>query len=146
MSTSTTNKKLKVFCHGERILTLKRIYAGSNRRYHQIDYKHVISSLMKSRECLEGGNLDEASFYMVRSLNVACKSEREGEVGRFVLDGILVSQLSTIFDFKDRFLKMKEELITQRRASTCELSENLRRSEIIVRATPPSTVTEILTS
>ncbi|GAL12539.1 hypothetical protein JCM19233_3531 [Vibrio astriarenae] len=51
MFISMTNKKLKVFFHDERILTLKRIYAASNRRCRQIDYQHVISSPMKSREC-----------------------------------------------------------------------------------------------
>ena len=49
--------------------------------------------------------MDEASFYMVRLLNVACKSDREGAVGRFVLDGIRVGRLPTLFDCEDRFLK-----------------------------------------
>jgi hypothetical protein len=49
--------------------------------------------------------MDEASLYMVRLLNVACKSEREDAVGRFVLDGIRVDRLPTLFDCEDRFLK-----------------------------------------
>ena len=46
--------------------------------------------------------MDEASFYMMILLKVACKSERERAVGRFVLDGIRVGRLPTIFDCEDR--------------------------------------------
>jgi hypothetical protein len=122
------DKTLEVYCHGEHTLTLERVYAASNRRGHQIDYKHVISSLMKKPRAFRGcqwreqllpsddyqaiwkyvdANLtmDEASLYMVRLLNVACKSEREDAVGRFVLDGIRVDRLPTLFDCEDRFLK-----------------------------------------
>lgn len=45
---------------------------------------------------------------MVRLLNIACKSEREEAVGRFVLDGLNNAQLPSIFDCEDRFLKDEE--------------------------------------
>lgn len=47
----------------------------------------------------------KASFYIVRLLSVAYKSEREGAVGRFVLEGSRIGRLPTIFDCEDRFLK-----------------------------------------
>jgi len=122
------DKTLEVYCHGEHTLTLQRVHVASRSRGHQIDYKHVINSLMKKPRAFRGcqwreqmlpnedyqeiwkyvdANLtmDEASFYMVRLLNVACKSERESSVGRFVLDGIRIGQLPTVFDCEDRFLK-----------------------------------------
>ena len=49
--------------------------------------------------------MDEASLYMVRLLNIANKSEREDAVGRFVLDGMRIGRLPTLFDCEDRFLK-----------------------------------------
>ena len=49
--------------------------------------------------------MDKASFYMMRLLNVACKSEREKTVVRLVLDGMCVGRLTTVFDCEDRFLK-----------------------------------------
>lgn len=122
------DKTLEVYCHDEHTLTLERVHTASNRRGHQIDYRHIISSLVKKPRAFRGCKwrdqmlpsddyrqiwryidsqlaVDEASFYMVRLLNVAYKSEREGAVGRFVLEGIRIGRLPTIFDCEDRFLK-----------------------------------------
>ncbi|OED60189.1 hypothetical protein A165_05970 [Vibrio tasmaniensis ZS-17] len=122
------DKTLEVYCHDEHTLTLERVHTHSCRRGHQINYKHIIGSLMKKPRAFRGCQwrdqmlpsddyrqiwqyvdaqltMDEASFYMVKRLNVANKSEREEAVGRVVLDGIRVGRLPTLFDCEDRFLK-----------------------------------------
>lgn len=122
------DKVLEVYCDGEHTLTLERVHSKANCRGHNIDYRHVIGALMKKprafRSCQWREQLlpsedyrqiwrhvdaelstDEASFYMVKLLNIACKSDREGAVGRFVLDGIISGQLPSIFDCEERFLR-----------------------------------------
>ena len=122
------DKTLEIYCHDEHTLSLERIHTQSCRRGHQIDYRHIIGSLMKKPRAFRGCQwrdhmlpsddyrqiwqyvdthltMDEASLYMVRLLNVANKSEREDAVGRFVLDGIRIGRLPTLFDCEDRFLK-----------------------------------------
>lgn len=122
------DKTLEVYCHDEHTLTLDRVHTRSCRRGHQINYRHIIGSLMKKPRAFRGCQwrdemlpsddyrqiwqyvdaqltMDEASFYMVKLLNVANKSEREEAVGRFVLDGIRVGRLPTLFDCEDRFLQ-----------------------------------------
>lgn len=122
------DKTLDIYCQGVHTSTLTRVHTSANHRGHQIDYRHLIGALMKKPRAFRGCqwrdqllpnedyrqiwkdidarlSADEASLYMVRLLNIACKSEREEAVGRFVLDGLKNDQLPSIFDCEDRFLK-----------------------------------------
>ena len=125
------DKTLVIYCHGTHTLTLNRIHTSANHRGHQIDYRHLIGALMKKPRAFRGCqwreqllpnedyhqiwqhidkelSADEASLYMVRLLNIAYKSDREGAVGRFALDGINIGQRPSLFDCEDRFLKSQE--------------------------------------
>ena len=122
------DKTLDIYCQGVHTSTLIRVHTSANHRGHQIDYRHLIGALMKKPRAFRGCqwrdqllpnedyrqiwqdidaqlSADEASLYMVRLLNIACKSDREEAVGRFVLDGLKNDQLPSILDCEDRFLK-----------------------------------------
>ena len=121
------DKTLEVYCEGQLTLTLERIYTTNKSRAHQIDYRHMIKSLMKKPRAFRGYQwrdamfpnadyemiwkhidktmgADDASYYMVRLLHIASQCERESALARFVMDGIRLGQLPTVFDCEDRFL------------------------------------------
>lgn len=110
-------------------LSLNRVYANQGARARSVNYQHVIGSLVKKPrafrhsqwrdELLPSENYrciwryvdnelsaDKACLYIVRLLNLAKKSEREGALGRFVLEGIELGRLPSLFDCEDRFMPL----------------------------------------
>jgi len=120
--------KLEVYVYGEWMLTLLRLYAPPKGVAHQVDYKHLIHSLIKKPMAFRGSQLrdsmlpnndfkliwkhvdsnlssDKASIYMVKLLHIASKIDREETLARFVLNSIQSSQLATIEACEELFLE-----------------------------------------
>lgn len=110
-------------------LSLNRVYANQGARARSVNYQHVIGSLVKKPRAFRHSqwrdellpsedyrciwryvdnelSADKACLYIVRLLNLAKKSEREGALGRFVLEGIEQGRLPSLFDCEDRFMPL----------------------------------------
>ena len=126
---------LDVFVGGKLSLTLTRVHTTRVKQAQLIDYRHLIEALMKKprafrtyqwREQLlpsEDYRLiwqyvdkhltaDEASYYLVKLLHLAHKSDQEGALGRFVLAGIDTGILPTIIDCETRYLTDEKWVMT----------------------------------
>ena len=121
--------RLDLYLSDVMTLSLNRVYANQGARARSVNYQHVIGSLVKKPRAFRHSqwrdellpsedyrciwryvdnelSADKACLYIVRLLNLAKKSEREGALGRFVLEGIEQGRLPSLFDCEDRFMPL----------------------------------------
>ncbi|MEZ6853090.1 IS21 family transposase [Halodesulfovibrio aestuarii] len=129
---------LELFCCGTHTLTLERVFAPKGRRGRNIDYKHIIGSLVKKPRAFRYSILredilptedyraiwthvdqnlpaDNACIYIVRLLHLAKNADCEAALGRYVLSQIHSGAMPSIIQCEDRFL-----------------NKNVRRPELLV--------------
>ena len=120
------DERLELFYGHQPVLTLRRVYAKLPHRGHNIDYRHVIDSLVNKprafrrsqlRDYLlpsadyrliwqyvnEHMNAHDACRYIVRLLYLAATQECEAPLGRYVLEGIERGQLPSQRQCQQRF-------------------------------------------
>lgn len=120
------DEKLELFVGHEKITTLTRVYAKGTRRSRQVDYRHVIHSLVKKPQAFRYSQLrddllpsadyqtiwayvnhhQESKFackYIVSLLHLAASHDCESALGRFVCQGIAKQQLPSLSQCREHF-------------------------------------------
>jgi len=121
--------KLELWCAGEHTLTLTRLFSSSGIRQRNIDYQHVIESLVKKprafrfakwrddllpnedyRHIWQHANTqlpaDDACKYIVGLLHLAKKANCEDALGRYALAQIEQASRFNLIDCQQRFLNV----------------------------------------
>lgn len=113
--------------HGHKnVLQLERIYACKAHRARQINYRHLIDSLVRKPQAFRYSSLraellptadyqniwayvdknlspEKACLYIVRILHLAAQNQNEGPLGRYIIEAIARDELPSELHCKQRF-------------------------------------------
>lgn len=118
--------KIQLFCDSTLTYTLNRLYASQDEPKYQIDYRHLIHSLVKKPNAFKGarfrdemipqgdwqliwrqltvhGITDDACRKMVKLLHLAAKEDCEKQLGKFVLEQLETNQCLNLYACQKRF-------------------------------------------
>jgi hypothetical protein len=121
---------LELWCCGTHTLTLERVFASKGCRGRNIDYRHLIDSLVKKPRAFRHSILredilpnedyraiwayvdqklpaDNACIYIVRLLHLAKNADCEGALGRYIVAQTKSGTVPSIIQCEDRFLNKK---------------------------------------
>jgi hypothetical protein len=126
--------RLDVYCGHIHAITLKRLHASRSERLKQINYKHVINSLVRKPGAFRYSQLrdellpsadyhqiwllidnsmpsKESARYIVNLLYIAANHDCESSLGRYVLDYLTAgSNAPTIEQCRNRFVKQDQPI------------------------------------
>jgi transposase InsO family protein len=120
------DERLTLFHGHEEVLALKRVYATKTQRIRNIDYRHLIDSLVRKPQAFRFSNIRDdllpsldyqriweyvddtlpahkACSYIVRILHLASQKQCEGELGRYIVNLIEKGELPSELQCSKRF-------------------------------------------
>lgn len=120
------DERLTLFHGHEEVLVLKRVYATKTQRVRNIDYRHLIDSLVRKPQAFRFSNIRDdllpspdyqriwayvddtlpahkACNYIVRTLHLASQKQCEGELGRYIVNLIEQGELPSELQCRKRF-------------------------------------------